>query len=215
MGGVTIFGLWLIFFEGYVIFIGGILLLISWSWFLITFIVLASTRKSLIEATENETREYIKKAAPIYQSISINTIVRHIRISKNYIPKLKEIIEEMIYSKEILGNLKGNSLQFAKQVGDRTSSIISEKPAVIEVDYKKRLFGMIRLRKEINLEEASQFLNIPPKEIESLLYDLAGEKIIQGKFQGNRFLIESDMDNFLNALDYSFDKWETDKGEKV
>lgn len=100
-------------------------------------------------------------------------------------------------------------------MNDRTSSIISEKPAAIEVDYKKRLFGMIRLRKEINLEEASQFLNIPPKQIESLLYDLAGEKIIQGKFQGNRFLIESDMDNFLNALDNSFNKWETDEREKV
>jgi hypothetical protein len=98
---------------------------------------------------------------------------------------------------------------------DQTSSRISEKPAVIEVDYKKRLFGMIRLRKEINMDEASQFLNISPKQIESLLYDLAGDKIIQGTFQENKFLIESDVDNFLNALDYSFDKWETDKREKI
>ncbi len=211
LGGVTIYGL----IKIDIVYHGRYLLLIYLIWFLITFIVLASTRRSLIEATENETREYIKKAARINQSISINKIVRYIRISKNYTPKLKEFIEEMISNKEILGNLKGNSLHFTQQMDDRTSSRISEKPADIEVDYKKRLFGMIRLRKEINLEEASQFLNIPPKQIESLLYDLAGEKIIQGKFQGNRFLIESDMDNFLKALDYSFNKWETDEREKV
>lgn len=214
LGGVTIYGL-VLGFGYFTTSSGGILLLISWSWFLITFIDLASTRQSLIITTENDTREYIKKAANVSQSISINRIVRYNRISKHYTPKLIEFIEEMIYNEEILGHLKENSLHFTKQMDDRISSRIREKPADIEVDYKKRLFGMIRLRKEINLEEASQFLNIPPKQIESLLYDLAGEKIIQGKFQGNRFLIESNMDNFLNALDNSFNKWETDEREKV
>ena len=212
LGGVSIIGL--IAFNTR-LSVGGILLLISWIGFLITFIVLASTRQSLIMTTEDLVREYIKRAATVSEGISIQKIARYIKISKRYIPKLREFIQEMIYSKEIFGNLKGNSLQFANQTIDRTSSQIREKPGVIEVDYKKRLFGMIRIRKEIDLEEASQFLNIPPKQIESLLYDLAGDKIIQGTFQGNKFLIESDVDNFLNALDYSFDKWENDKREKV
>lgn len=107
-----------------------------------------------------------------------------------------------------------------------------EKPIVIEkkeeealipefeekkpiVDQKKRLFGMIKLRKEIDLNEAGKFLKTTPSEIEALLYDLAGENVIQGKFEQNKFVIESDIDNFLKVLDDSFSKWSQKKETKT
>ena len=67
---------------------------------------------------------------------------------------------------------------------------------------------MIKLRREIDLDKAAEYFNILPKQIETLLYDLAGENIIQGRFEGDKFIIESDVDNFLNVLDKSLDKWE-------
>lgn len=85
-----------------------------------------------------------------------------------------------------------------------------EKPKM-DSETKNKLFGMIKLRKEVDLDKASEFFNIPAKQIESLLYELAGEDRIQGKFQGNKFLIESDVNNFLDVMDDSFKKWETDQ----
>ena len=47
-----------------------------------------------------------------------------------------------------------------------------------------------------------------PKELETFLYDLAGEKKIQGRFIGKKFIVESDVDKFVEFLDESYNDWE-------
>jgi len=51
-------------------------------------------------------------------------------------------------------------------------------------------------------------LKIPKSEIKDLIYDLVGEGKLEGEFQDDVFLISSDIDDFLSALDNSFQEWE-------
>ena len=52
--------------------------------------------------------------------------------------------------------------------------------ATFTADSKKRLYGMIKLKKTLNLKETSEKLGLPQEEIENLLFDLAGENKISG-----------------------------------
>lgn len=82
-----------------------------------------------------------------------------------------------------------------------------EKIKKEDINYRKRLYGIIRLREEIELEEAAKFLNISEDESEAILYDLGLEKKIQGKFIEDKFVVKSDIDNFLDMLDSQFENW--------
>jgi len=78
------------------------------------------------------------------------------------------------------------------------------------VNLKTRLFGMIKVEKQLNLETVQNMLKIPKSEIKDLIYDLVGEGKLEGEFQDEIFLISSDIDEFLSALDSSFQEWEQD-----
>ena len=52
------------------------------------------------------------------------------------------------------------------------------------------------------------FLWIAKTDIEAHIYDLVGEGKIEGEFQGNEFIIKSDVDGFVNALDDAFVDWD-------
>jgi len=73
---------------------------------------------------------------------------------------------------------------------------------------KNRLFGMIKIEKQINLNTVRDMLKIPEDEIRALIYELVGEGKLEGEFQEESFLISSDIDEFLAALDSSFQGWE-------
>ena len=76
------------------------------------------------------------------------------------------------------------------------------------VNLKTRLFGMTKVEKQINLETVQDMLKIPKSEIKDLIYDLVGEGKLEGEFQDDVFLISSDIDDFLSALDNSFQEWD-------
>ncbi len=76
------------------------------------------------------------------------------------------------------------------------------------VNLKTRLFGIIKVEKQFNLETVQDMLKIPKSEIKDLIYDLVGEGKLEGEFQDDVFLISSDIDDFLSALDNSFEEWE-------
>ncbi len=67
---------------------------------------------------------------------------------------------------------------------------------------------MIKVRKKINLQDAAQALQTTPQEIEYLIYDIVGDGGIEGEFEGQDFVIKSDVETFINALDGSFKEWE-------
>lgn len=153
---------------------------------------------------KDEVREYIMGLPSIYSQITLNQIMKNLHLRKDCLIDLKSLIEEMISKNEIEAEINRDILVLKKLIERRPIPEVMEP----EIKYKKRLFGMIRLRKEIDINEAAQFLQVEPHLIEELLYDLAGEKSIQGKFQGSRFIIESDVDQFINVLDHSFNQWE-------
>ena len=82
------------------------------------------------------------------------------------------------------------------------------------VNFKTRLFGMIKVEKQLNLKTVQDMLKIPKSEIKDLIYDLVGEGKLEGEFQDEIFLISSDIDEFLSALDSSFQEWEQDVQSK-
>jgi len=77
----------------------------------------------------------------------------------------------------------------------------------ITFDQKTRLFGMIKVEKRIKLTEANQYLGMNKNDIKGLIYDLVGEGKIDGEFQGEDFIISSDVNDFIEALDASFEDW--------
>ena len=67
---------------------------------------------------------------------------------------------------------------------------------------------MIKVEKRINLEKAQEYLGVPERETKGFIYDLFGQGKLEGVFQGNEFIISSNVDDFIKALDYSFMEWE-------
>ncbi|MHA2001899.1 MAG: hypothetical protein ACTSVU_07415 [Promethearchaeota archaeon] len=72
---------------------------------------------------------------------------------------------------------------------------------------KTILYGMIKIDKKIDVNDASTRLNISVIEIKNLIYHLVGEGKINGKFQGNLFIFSSDVDAFIESLDENFENW--------
>lgn len=76
---------------------------------------------------------------------------------------------------------------------------------------RTRLFGMIKLKERVNTRAAADLLGVTAAEIEKLLFDLAGEGRIEGRLEGEEFVITSNVDEFVETLDASFREW----GERV
>ena len=47
-----------------------------------------------------------------------------------------------------------------------------------------------------------------------MIYDLVGDNRISGKFEGEVFIVESDVDTFINVLDAQFKSWEDKEKQK-
>jgi hypothetical protein len=73
---------------------------------------------------------------------------------------------------------------------------------------KNRLLGMIRIDKFLDLEKAQLFLGMSKYDVKALIYDLAGEKKLEGEFKDNKFIITSNIDDFLLELELSFINWQ-------
>ena len=98
-------------------------------------------------------------------------------------------------------------LSLGKEVAEEKFQVMLKRTSG-GVNLKTRLFGMIKVEKQFNLETAHDMLKIPKSEIKDLIYDLVGEGKLEGEFQDDIFLISSDIDDFLTALDSSFQEWE-------
>jgi len=72
-----------------------------------------------------------------------------------------------------------------------------EKTRLISSGAKKRLLGMIKSEQEVNLDLASQIINVDQNTIRRLIYDLIGENKVEGTFQENIFLLTPDVQSPL------------------
>ena len=77
---------------------------------------------------------------------------------------------------------------------------------------------MIKLDKKIDMQAASKLFNSPIQDVKSIIYELVGEGKLEGSFDGELFIIKSDVNDFLLELDSQFKNWneneETKNGKK-
>ena len=79
---------------------------------------------------------------------------------------------------------------------------------------KNQLYGMIKLDKMINLHDASNLFKSPVQDVKRLIYELVGEGKLEGSFDEDLFIIESDVNDFLLELDSQFKNWNENEDTK-
>ncbi len=74
----------------------------------------------------------------------------------------------------------------------------------------KRLIGIVRLRREFNLDDAIKFFpECSRDEFEAFFYDLAGEGMIQGTLEGSVFKLDvGSINEFVEKLENQFLEWD-------
>lgn len=93
---------------------------------------------------------------------------------------------------------------------------IEEKVENLDFETRKnRLLGMIRIDKFLDLDKAHLFLGMSKFDIKAFIYDLAGEKKIDGVFEENKFHIISNIDDFLMELELSFISWQENNTQNI
>ncbi|MHA1285731.1 MAG: hypothetical protein ACTSQP_24785, partial [Promethearchaeota archaeon] len=175
-------------------------------------ILLRSNKKLVFSEKIEEVRNYILELSSIYDKASLREILNSIpKVSEKSYPILKSIVEEMISKKEIEAELTGDILFFKKkpELLSIPSREFQAKKLKKDFDPKKRLFGMIKTRKNINIKQAAEFLKVSPDLIEGLIYDLIDEGKVEGRFKDDVFIFESDIDQFISILDESYKSWES------
>ncbi|MFW9989095.1 MAG: hypothetical protein ACFFC3_10600 [Candidatus Odinarchaeota archaeon] len=111
----------------------------------------------------------------------------------------------------IFNKIKKNRPIYLKEL-----QIKKEESKVIVSEAKKRLFGMIKGEGKVNLDFASEIINMDQNTIRGLIYDLIAEDKVEGTFQENIFLITSDVNTFIDDLLNKYDDWEREKeGKKI
>ena len=77
----------------------------------------------------------------------------------------------------------------------------------LKFDQRTRLYGIIKVHNEVDLGNAEDILGVKRKEVEGLIYDLVGEGKVEGEFRGGKFVITSNVEDFIQALDAAFSQW--------
>ncbi len=83
-----------------------------------------------------------------------------------------------------------------------------DKTAEAEAITKTRLFGMIKAFKKIDLAEAARTFQKSKDAVRNMLFEILGENKVNGHLDGDTFIIESDVNEFIEALDTSFATWD-------
>lgn len=68
------------------------------------------------------------------------------------------------------------------------------------------LFVNIKRTKKLDLNQAIKYINISKVDLKNLIYDLIGKNKISGRTEGDVFIIESDINEFVKLLELEFIK---------
>jgi hypothetical protein len=75
---------------------------------------------------------------------------------------------------------------------------ISEKSKDEKEKEANMLFGMIKLKKKINIINASKKLGIEKENFEDFIFELVGKEKVTGELQDDEFIITSDINDFID-----------------
>ncbi len=71
----------------------------------------------------------------------------------------------------------------------------------------KTIMGMIKTEKKLDLNSASKISGVKKDELKQMIYTLAADDKVSGKFEGDVFVVEQGIDLFVERLDNEFSKW--------
>ncbi len=87
------------------------------------------------------------------------------------------------------------------------------------IDQKKRLFGILKTMGQIHFREDQKFIGLTQEEIVGMVKDLQEKGIVEGTFEGDTFVLKSDVNDFITKLEKSFSEWtstiEAGEGKKT
>ncbi len=78
-----------------------------------------------------------------------------------------------------------------------------------------KLLGMVQAEERFSLSEAKRYIDLSEIEIKGIIYELVGKKKISGHFKGNEFIIDSNIDNFIENLDDAFKDWNKKERDNI
>ncbi len=135
----------------------------------------------------------IKKLSEVYPSITLKDLSEKLANIDRSI--LKQIVARLVEQQKI-------RVKF-----DLHSEVLTLQAKIDEAAIKK-LNGIIRIDKRVDLNKAQEVLSIPKEDVRNLIYEIAGEGHIEGSFEGDVFVIQSDVTGFINELNRQFQVWD-------
>ncbi len=144
---------------------------------------------------DSATAQVIKKCANVYPSITLTDLAE--KFENIEIGALKRLVSRLLEEKKIVADF------------DREKGVLILQRKIDEIAIK-RLNGMIRINKRIDLNKAAEILRVPKESVETLIYELAGDGKIEGEFdeKADIFTIKSDVGGFINELNRQFQEWD-------
>ena len=89
---------------------------------------------------------------------------------------------------------------------------IKEEESEENIHPLKVLGWMIRSSKKINLSEAVKIIKgITIQDLQGLIYELVTDGKVDGIFEGENFIIQSEIDEFIDAFDEIYETWNSRK----
>ncbi len=135
----------------------------------------------------------IKQLSQVYPTITLVDLSEKLSNIDRSI--LKQIVAHLVEQQKI-------RVKF-----DLHSEILTLQAKIDEAAIKK-LNGIIRIDKRVDLNKAQEILSIPKEDVRNLIYEMAGEGHIEGQFDGDIFVIQSDIAGFINELNHQFQIWD-------
>jgi len=149
----------------------------------------------------NTFRTQILEFLTPYNSITFKKLADEFKLDKKTVEnEIKSMIENGI----ITGHLSSTKITFRRSSKEEGAK------------KKKILYGMLKTRGKIDLNIVEKILGLSKNEIEKSIYLLVGENKISGRFEQEIFILESNIDSFIELLELEFMSWnEKEKfGEK-
>jgi len=165
-------------------------------------IQLEDCKKMLYKQERLKFIENIKEIAKKFPSMPLSGIGEDVELGE---AQKESLIRELLRE----GVIKGKYIETSK-------TLVFERVELAEKDKVKlkQLFGMIKLKGKIDLNKAKEIMNISKDEIEGLIYELVGSNQISGRLEGAVFVVESDVDTFIEFLEKEFSYWDSAEKSK-
>ncbi|MFW9996638.1 MAG: hypothetical protein ACFFD4_31635 [Candidatus Odinarchaeota archaeon] len=122
----------------------------------------------------------------------------------------RKAVNALIAEGELIGKISNNVFVPAGDISKEVQTKLSERQI-------NRFKGMLKIRRQVTIDEMAQLFNSPEHEIELMLYEIVGAGKVNLMIKEGIVCIpeEQDVDSTINDLDAAFAQWEMNVEKKV